>query len=301
MTHLNSFVEKIADHSPLQGKATRNILEGLDDKHRNDGEELMDGLLRYADKVGLGIDDLVKSYLSICNDTRKEQLYFAKKGEYRLSDVLDAQAQVYEDPNVMRPYMLGLAVTQIFWAHHQQLFGHFEKCMDDINFKNYLEIGPGHGLFMVEAIEKNPDAKYTAVDLSETSIRISKDMLEIFLGEDGKVDLLLADLFEWETDEKFDFITVGEVLEHVERPDVMMEKIGSFLTDDGYVWASTCANCPAIDHVFLFTSAQHIRDVLNDSGFKIVSEVVSETDTGIKDRAGNVVPTTNYAALLQKA
>lgn len=300
MAHLNTFVERIHKLSPLQGKATQAILDDFSQERIKEGEELFKGLLRYADNVGLSMDDLVTSYLSICNDTRKEQLYFARHGKYRLSDASVALEQVYDDENVMRPYMLGLAVTQVFWAHHQQLFGFFEKCMDEIDYSNYLEIGPGHGLFLVEAIEKNPDAKYTAIDLSKTSIQISKDMLDTFLGERNKVNLLLADLFKWDTKERFDFITVGEVLEHVERPDIMLEKIGTFLSEDGYLWASTCANAPAIDHVFLFEDAQHIRDVMIDAGYKIMDEVVVETETGVRKK-GELVPTINYAALLKKA
>ena len=198
--------------------------------------------------------------------------------------------------------MLGLAVTQIFWSHHRQLFSFFEKCIETYPYETYLEIGPGHGLFLAEAINRLPDANYTAIDLSETSLDISKDMLATFVNDnEAKFELKQADLFKWETDQKFDFITVGEVLEHVERPDVMMERIRTYLKDDGYLWASTCANCPAIDHIFLFNSAQHIRDVMTDSGFEIVDETAIETDTGLCNCQGKELPTVNYAALLKKA
>jgi len=301
MSHLQDFVTRVGEKSPLQGKATSGVLSRLSADRKADDEALMEKLLEYASGVGLSMQDLVDSYLSICNNTRKEQIYFAKHGKYRLSEASDALEAVYDNEDVMRPYMLGLAVTQIFWEHHQALFGFFEKCVNDYDYENYLEIGPGHGLFLVESINRKPDANYTAIDLSQTSIDISKGMLETFLGSADKVDLLLADLFKWETDTRFDFIVVGEVLEHVMNPDVMLKKIGTFLNDGGRIWASTCANCPAIDHLYLFESAQHIRDIMMGAGFKIVDEVAVETQTGLCTRDGCPIPTTNYAALLEKA
>lgn len=300
MTHIQRFIDRAGELSPLQGKAIRQISDSFTQTQWQAGEALMAGLLRYAEHAGLGLDDLVTSYLSICDDTRREQLYFARKGEYRLSDVLAAREKVYENESIMRPYMLGLAVTQIFWEHHQQLFDFFSRCMRETRFKHYLEIGPGHGLFLVEAVNHHPDADYTAVDLSQTSIQISRDMLDTFLGEKNPVKLLLKDLFEWSTQDSFDFITVGEVLEHVENPHEMMARIGTFLAPGGHVWVSTCANCPAIDHVYLFESAQHIRDTLTECGYTILDETVVETDTGVRNRQGAPIPTTNYAALLSK-
>lgn len=300
MSHIQQFIALTSELSPLQGKAIRNMTTGFNESQWEEGEALMAGLLLYAENTGLGLDDLVRSYLAICDDTRREQLYFSRKGKYRLSDVLTARAKVYENEAIMRPYMLGLAVTQIFWEHHQQLFAFFKKCLRSMDIQHYLEIGPGHGLFLVEAINQNPSAQHTAVDLSQTSIQISQDMLDTFLGERNSAKLLLADLFEWEAKDKFDFITVGEVLEHVENPHEMMKKIGEFLAPNGHVWVSTCANCPAIDHVYLFENAQHIRETLTSCSYEILDEQVVENDTGVRNRHGNPVPTTNYAALLRK-
>lgn len=300
MSHLQHFIERARELSPLQGKAIRQICDNFDQKQWHAGETLMAGLLRYAENVNLGMDELVRSYLSICDDTRREQLYFAKKGEYRLTDVLEAREKVYENATIMRPYMLGLAVTQIFWEHHQQLFSFFTDCMRKSEFQRYLEIGPGHGLFLLEAINHHSEAVYTAIDLSQTSIQISEDMLNTFLGGKNPVELQLKDLFEWKTQDTFDFITVGEVLEHVENPHEMMARIGTFLSPQGRIWVSTCANCPAIDHVYLFENAEHIRDTLTSCGYAILDETVVETDTGIRNRQGKPIPTTNYAALLRK-
>lgn len=300
MSYVQRFIELTSEISPLQGKAIRRIAMDFSQSQWQEGEALMVGLLQYAENTGLGLDDLVRSYLAICDDTRREQLYFARKGKYRLSDVLTARENIYENESIMRPYMLGLAVTQIFWEHHQQLFAFFKKCMREIDFQHYLEIGPGHGLFLVEAINQNPTAQYTAVDLSQTSIQVSQGMLDTFLGKQNSVKLLLEDLFEWKTKDKFDFIAVGEVLEHVENPHEMMDKIGGFLLPGGYIWVSTCANCPAIDHIYLFECGQHIRDTLTSCGYDIIDEEVVEVDIGVRNRHGNPLPTTNYAALLRK-
>ena len=62
-------------------------------------------------------------------------------------------------------------------------------------------------------------------------------------------------------DKKFDFITMGEVLEHVNAPDKLLEKINNLLSKNGKVFLSTCVDCPTIDHVYHFRSIAESTDL----------------------------------------
>ncbi len=77
-----------------------------------------------------------------------------------------------------------------------------------------LEVGVGHGFYLSKALEILGDkATLTAVDISETSI----DMAKRFIN-DSRITYNLKENADFKEGEKYDFITLGEVLEHAEEP-----------------------------------------------------------------------------------
>ena len=42
--------------------------------------------------------------------------------------------------------MAGLFLSQIFWHSHYKIIRWFEREVQNLSIKNFLEIGPGHGL-----------------------------------------------------------------------------------------------------------------------------------------------------------
>jgi SAM-dependent methyltransferase len=74
--------------------------------------------------------------------------------------------------------------------------------------------------------------------------------------------------------EKFDFITVGEVIEHLEDPLQLLVKIREMLAPNGRGFISAPTNSPTIDHIYLFREVDEIRDMLRKAGFRITSEEI---------------------------
>jgi trans-aconitate methyltransferase len=62
------------------------------------------------------------------------------------------------------------------------------------------------------------------------------------------------------------------VLEHVEDPVRLLEKLYELLDENGKVIITTPTNAPAIDHIYLFKNAEDIREVIRKAGFKILEE-----------------------------
>lgn len=99
---------------------------------------------------------------------------------------------------------------------------------------------------------------------------------------------------------EFDYIVMCELLEHVDRPIDILRKTHSLLSDSGHCFITTCANAPAVDHVYLYDSVEHIQRELEQAGFQIIDELalpVGNIPRGrwIKDKVE-----VNYAALLSK-
>ena len=63
---------------------------------------------------------------------------------------------------------------------------------------------------------------------------------------------------------------MGEVLEHVEQPEVFLRRIAELAKDDGYIFITTCINAPAVDHIYLWRTTDELEDMITASGLSIV-------------------------------
>ena len=92
-----------------------------------------------------------------------------------------------------------------------------------------------------------------------------------------------ADFFQYKSDEKFDCIVMGEVLEHVERPLQMLEKIYELLNQTGKAFVTTVINAPAVDHIYLFKNIEQVLELAKKAGFKIFDYLcVTEGDISLE-------------------
>ncbi len=67
------------------------------------------------------------------------------------------------------------------------------------------------------------------------------------------------DFLEYDFNEQFDFITIGEVLEHVENPKNFLNKARKILSDDGNIFITVPINGPAVDHIYLFLILMRLK------------------------------------------
>jgi 2-polyprenyl-3-methyl-5-hydroxy-6-metoxy-1,4-benzoquinol methylase len=63
---------------------------------------------------------------------------------------------------------------------------------------------------------------------------------------------------------------MGEVLEHVEKPDVFLRRIAELAKDDAYVFVTTCINAPTVDHIYLWRTTDELEEMITANGLKIV-------------------------------
>jgi cyclopropane fatty-acyl-phospholipid synthase-like methyltransferase len=97
----------------------------------------------------------------------------------------------------------------------------------------------------------------------------------------------------------FDFIIMGEVLEHVNNAPDFMLRTKKLLNRGGSIYLSTCANSPALDHVYHFKSADEIRDLITSHGFRIVKDLALPAEDVPQERWASELTTINYCALLE--
>ena len=133
------------------------------------------------------------------------------------------------------------------------------------------------------------------VDISKSPIELSKQFVS-----GGSVNYYLKDVYEYHTNEKYDFIVMGEVLEHVEDPVALLKKLNSLLNNNGKAFISTPTNAPTIDHVYLFRNRKDVVDVIEKAGFEVDVESCIYAEDLPSETAEEMKITMMYAAFLKK-
>ncbi len=266
MMHTEKFLEIVLAENPVHKNFIDRALAHLTDDEKSRLEDYLD----YAIGKGLSPDYLAQSYLTIVEDTFREQLYFMKHKEYRHKSYADVAGDVYHNDDYMNRYMYGLAVTAFLWPNHVDLARFFNQTLPTDKQGTYLEIGPGHGYYMMTAMTKSAFDNFTGVDISAASIAQTQNILGHFAAGKNyslkQCDFLEADDLQ---ENSCDAIVMGEVLEHVENPDVFLQRIRSLAKDDAYIYVTTCINAPAIDHIYLWRDCESLEDMIEGCGLKI--------------------------------
>jgi len=301
--NFKSIVELVTNNSHLQKVKILKFHKTQNELYFNQAENFSINFKNFLKSEKIELIVATKAYLKMCADMMISHLYFYKHNKYPLSEQKDAFEKVYDNVDEMKSYVYGIAISQFLWPTHFAMHSFFiEKIKKtDSNIKNYLEIGCGHGLFLNEAIKKFGDKiNYEIVDISKTSIEITKSIINFLVKEDLKIKYSLQDVLKTNFDKKFDFIEMGEVLEHVDKPGFLLKKINKILAEEGQLFMSTCVDCPTIDHVYHFRSVGEIEAMVVNAGFKIIDKAILPVEDMPMDEIIKKKITINYCALLKK-
>lgn len=267
---LSTIVGQISEKNPLHSKRINKNIKKMDEAYFARANSFLKKYVNLLQNEGKTLDYGIECYLQMIADVNFESVKFIETGEYSSKSFEEVNKRVYGNPEVMEYYMHGLLLSQFLWTHHYDILLSFNSIItqNKPNIKNYLEVGGGHGLYISEAISIIGDgAKYDLVDISSSSLEIAKKMIN-----NDQVNYVLSDVFEYFPNKKYDWITMGEVLEHVEQPVQLLQKLHSLLSDNGKLYITTPTNAPAIDHIYLFKNADDIRKVIHESGFDVETE-----------------------------
>lgn len=290
----------ILEENPMHKSFLKNAL-----KQANDNElEMLSDYLNFCEKNGHELNYIAESYLTFVADTLREQIYFMKHKEYRHKSYADVAGHVYQDNDYMDKYMYGLAITSFFWPIHLEMGRLFVDTLPRNKSGRYLEIGPGHGYYMMKAMQLCSFDDYLGIDISEASIKQTQAIIDHFKPEfKNKFDLRKIDFLEAEGLEKgsFDAIVMGEVLEHVEQPEVFLKRISDLANDDAYIYVTTCINAPAIDHIYLWRTTGEIEKMIESCNLKIKTALRLPYEGKTMGEAEKENLSVNVAYILEKA
>ena len=267
-TIVNKLIDAVVAEHPLHKQF---VTSALDDLSSAEMQELSD-YLEYCTVNGCDIPYLAESYLTIVEDTLEEQMYFLKHKEYRHKTLQEVGDKVYFDPDYMNRYMYGLAITGFLWPNHVAIVRFFKDTLPTDKSGAYLEVGPSHGHFMMTAMEMGNFDEFLGVDISATSIEQTGNIIKHFAPKNAdKLRLELKDFLAVSdlADNSFDAVVMGEVLEHVEAPELFLQRIAAIAKPDAHIYITTCINAPAVDHIYLWRTIESLEELITNSGLTI--------------------------------
>jgi SAM-dependent methyltransferase len=267
-TLVDDFTARVTDSNPLHTSFMKRSLQSM----RADTRVELTDYLSYCLSIGISLEYLADSYNTIVNDTAMEEIFFEENKRYRWSRFDELANSVYFDDTYMRNYMYGLAITAFLWPNHVALHDFFIQTFPRGQKGTYLEIGPGHGYYFMQAARLGNFDRLLGVDISPASVALTRDIIRHFeIERKCRAEVIETDFLTFhEGNHEYSCIVMGEVLEHVEDPGRFLSAIAGLSGPATHIFVTTCMNAPAVDHISLFRSGKDVEDIITSSGLRIV-------------------------------
>jgi SAM-dependent methyltransferase len=239
----------------------------------------LDGYVSHCLTEGQSLERLADDYKLVVDDTLREQVFFWRHGRYRHARYDDVAAAVYLDDRYMTAYMRGLALTAFFWPNHARIRRYFDQILPGGGAGRYLEVGPGHGFYFLSAMRRRAFSSYDGIDISPTSVALTGRLLDS--GSFGRFEgfrLHVGDFLATDPGGPFDMLVMGEVLEHVERPQAFLARARAVTSRTARLFVTTCVNSPAFDHIHLFSTPEEIFALVAAAGLRVLDQLVLPYD-----------------------
>lgn len=280
----------------------KRVLE-TEERHPELFRELAEPMLGWAREV-IGEDwcaTLANGYVSVLVDTNRGQYEYERQQHYRCSSYDEVLAQTYNDPEFMAYYHWGVYVTTFAWEHQLLLFDFFMRYfitpVREIGPSGrLLDLGCGSGIWSSLALRKLEGWHSTMVDISATSIQLTRRTLAC-AGFSTQTELCEADALKFRTESSFDAGVSCFLLEHLETPQQLLENLAAALGERRLAFVSTALTSADAGHIFEFRRESEVVDLAEKAGFRIVAALSSAPPT---TPATALFPPRSIALVLQK-
>jgi SAM-dependent methyltransferase len=292
-------LRRISEQSPKYGAKVTAELKRNDALFFHRAEHFLSVFERFLIASGRDLNYGIDCHLKLRDAMMEERMAFLRSGRYANSSFAEVEQKVYANPQIMEYHMYGLMFAQFFWPDQYARLDFFCSGLPQYRERvgRYLEIGGGHAIYISSAVELlGPETSFDLVDISTTSLNLARA-----LSPNDRIRYHLCNIFEFPEGDGYDFIVAGEVLEHLEDPRKLLDRMRRMLTREGRAFITTPVNAPTVDHIYLFHNVQEIRDMLGSEGFVIESEATRYAEDLPDAQAAKLKVPQMFAAFLRTA
>lgn len=265
---LNTLVSELVAAWPQN---ERSIEQNYSDKTEADFS-FLDEIAQYLLLVADGnLSSFVADYKTTCKMMMQCEKYYRRNKSYEMSEFREVESGIYQSETQMKAYMRGLLISQVLWQHHSgplQVFK--EKFLPACpSATRYVEVGPGHGLWMACAARGLYGSSLTGWDISQHSLDETNHCLTR-IGIDARLNLEVRDICSPIADGAvFDVAVISQVLEIVQDPQLALDNIAACLKPGGRLFVNAPIRAVAPDHIRRWESGDDITKILEKAGFDL--------------------------------
>lgn len=244
--------------------------------------------------IGGDLNEFVSDYHWMCGKMISTEYYYRRHGNSLYSNFGEVVSSIYANENEARRYMRGLMLSQVLWRQHAgALLFFIERFLPNLpHSSDYLEVGPGHGFWMAMAAAKDPDIRFTGLDISAESLVQTRNSLDR-IGVRSHVSLEICDICDdYMPDSTFDVVVASQVLEIVSSPERALANLKLALKPNGRLFLNVPIRAAAPDHIRRWENTRVMMALLSAAGLTVCE--MAE----IGGRRGSIEATEGFSLLV---
>lgn len=248
------------------------------------------------------LDTLIDGYLAFTIHVNQSQVAYETRGHYENSSYEEVRRHTYDNAEFMKDYHWGVYVTTFAWPHHLQIMQLFQSM-----FLSYLtvsspapqllELGSGSGVWSLTALQSAPHLRATLVDISQTSVDLSKRLIAR-TSHTAQMNVHHDNALTFQPKELADAGISCFLMEHLENPEQLLHSLHRNLRDRAYAFVTTALTAAEVDHIFEFRRESEVIQMAEASGFRVISSLSLAPKNTLSEKA-RFLPR-SMALILQK-
>jgi 2-polyprenyl-3-methyl-5-hydroxy-6-metoxy-1,4-benzoquinol methylase len=272
------------------------ILDNFDVEYLTFCEEILNILQQKSDEKSW-LEKCVKAFVKYSHEYLVLQTKLNKTKKYLHTSFCEVNDSVYQNQVMDEYYLDGLLLSQFLWPNHYKMGRYFlEQRNSSSSSSEILDVPSGAGIYSYFVSRYFKFRRLFSIDISPYASSYTRSLVSS--AADRRVNFMLPDVFDFDEDCQFDLIVCGELLEHLESPERLLEFLGARLKQDGTLFLTTAIYAAAIDHIYLFHNVNEVRSMLGQH-YKICSELVLPVSLESDCPEMGEIPI-NYACVLKK-
>lgn len=236
-------------------------------------------LRRGADAGLYDVSTLAAAFSRFAGEFHARQIDFLRSGRYREADYEQVARAVYaNDTYLETEYYPALLLSYLAAPNYRQLLRSFGRALGRwraAGVRRIVDVASGHGLLLLLALERLPQAAGVAVDVAPAAQRFAEALQRATGWGAGRFRFAVADLLALPAgfaEPSFDAALCCELLEHVPEPALFLTTIHGLLAPGGRLFLSAAVRMESVDHLTLFRTTAEVAELLAKQGYRVEQE-----------------------------